>query len=149
MSKSSPAARSKARRFALQGLYQMKMSECSAIDVEEQYTQDHDMKRVDTDYLHELLSGIVKHQEQIDGLIASKIDRRFDELDPIETAILRIGTFEMVHRVDVPWRVVINESVELAHSFGAAESHRYVNSILDSIARDHRAVEINKKRWSG
>lgn len=146
MSKSTPAARSKARRFALQGLYQIKLSECSAADVEEQYTQDHDMKRVDTDYLHELLTGINKHQEQIDSVIASKIDRRFDELDPIEAAILRIGAFEMIHRVDVPYRVVINESVELAHSFGASESHRYVNSILDAIAHDYRAVEISGKR---
>lgn len=145
MSNSTPAARSKARRFALQGLYQMELSQCSASDVEKQYAEDHDMRRVDTDYLHELLMGIVKHQDQIDGLIAAKIDRQFDDLDPIETAILRIGGFELLHRVDVPYKVVINESVELARRFGASESHKYVNSILDHIARDHRAFEIRKK----
>lgn len=145
MSNSTPAARSKARRFALQGLYQMELSECSATDVEKQYTEDHDMKRVDTDYLHDLLLGIVKHRDEIDELIAAKIDRQFDDLDPIETAILRIGGFELLHRVDVPYKVVINESVELARRFGASESHKYVNSILDQIAHDHRVFEIRKK----
>ncbi|MBD3646843.1 MAG: transcription antitermination factor NusB [Pseudomonadales bacterium] len=142
MSNSTPAARSKARTFALQGLYQMQLSGCSATDVEREYREDHDMKRVDLDYFHDLMVGVAKHRKELDDLIAPKLDRQLDELDPVESAILHIGCFELVHRIDIPFRVVINEAVELAHRFGASESHKFVNSVLDALAREHRVVEL-------
>ena len=145
MSKKTPAARSKARRFVLQALYSMKLSDCSAVEVETQLFQDHDMKRVDTEYLHELLSGINANKGDLTNLIAPKLDRKFDELDPVEVAALLVSSFEMVHRIDIPYRVVINEGVELAKRFGAAESHKLVNSVLDSLARDHRADEFGRR----
>lgn len=144
MNKSTPAARSRARTFALQGLYQMQLSGCSATDIERQYHEDHEMKRVDVDYFHDLMIGIARHGEALDELIAARLDRQFDELDPIERAILRIGSFELVHRIDIPFRVVINEAIELAHRFGASESHKYVNSVLDRLARDHRTAEMKE-----
>ena len=143
--KDGPAARSKARRFVLQALYQMKLTGMSAGDVERQFRQDHDMKRVDTEYLHQILSNINKIRGDLAETIATRIDRQFDELDPVEAAVLYIGCYELIHRIDVPYRVAINESVELAKQFGAAESHKLVNSVLDSIAKDHRANEYNRR----
>jgi len=145
MSKRTPAARSKARRFVLQALYQMKLSDCSASEVETQLFQDHDMKKVDTEYLHELLSGINSNRGDLTTLITSKLDREFDELDPVEMAALNIGCYELLHRIDVPYRVVINEGVELAKRFGAAESHKLINSVLDSLAKDHRSAEFGRR----
>ena len=137
----TPSARSKARRFALQAHYQIQLNDCSVASVEEQFLQDHDMKRVDTEYFHELLSGTTVHRRELMALITPTLDRSFDALDPIEKAILFIGCFELVHRIDVPYRVVINEGIELARQFGATESHKYINSILDRLAKDHRTSE--------
>lgn len=145
MSKQTPAARSKARRFVLQALYQMKLSGCTAAEVETQLFQDHDMKNVDTEYLHELLSGINSKKGELADLVAPKLDRKYEELDPVEVAALLIGSFELSERVDIPYRVVINEGVELAKRFGAAESHKLINSVLDKLAKDHRENEFGRR----
>ncbi|MFT5210080.1 MAG: N utilization substance protein B [Flavobacterium sp.] len=145
MSKQTPAARSKARRFVLQALYQMKLSGCTATEVETQLFQDHDMKNVDTEYLHELLSGINGRKGELADLIAPKLDRKYEELDPVEVAALLIGSFELSERIDIPYRVVINEGVELAKRFGAAESHKLINSVLDKLAKDHRESEFGHR----
>lgn len=134
-------SRSKARRFALQALYQIQMSDCSVASAEQQFLQDHDMKRVDVEYLHALLVGTYEYRQELVSVITPTLDRSFESLDPIEKAILFIGSFELIHRIDVPYRVVINEGIELARQFGAAESHKYVNSILDRLAQQHRAQE--------
>ena len=123
----------------------MKLSDASAMEVETQLFQDHDMKKVDTEYLHELLSGINSHRGDLTALITPKLDREFDELDPVEVAALLVGSFELVHRIDIPYRVVINEGIELAKRFGAAESHKLINSVLDSLAKDHRSAEFGKR----
>lgn len=141
MTRPTPAARSRARRFALQALYQMQLSGCSASEAETQFRQDFDMKRVDTRYLHDLLTGIEAEKTALTEAFSPRLDRLEAELDPLERAILLIGTFELMHRIDVPFRVVINENVELAKQFGASESHRLVNSVLDALARQFRAVE--------
>ena len=139
--KNSPAARSKARRFVLQALYQMHMTGTTAAEVETQFRQDHDMKRVDTEYLHDVLIGIAKNRSELIAQVTPQLDRKFEELDPVETAALKIGAFELMHRVDVPYRVVINEGVELVKQFGASESHKLVNTVLDSLAKIHREAE--------
>jgi transcription antitermination protein NusB len=141
MSIQTPASRSKARRFALQALYQMQMTLCSAGEVEAQFLQDYDMKRVDLVYLHDLLVGIEGQQPAITAAYGPRLDRPEAEVDPVERAVLLIGTFELLHRIDVPFRVVINESVELAKQFGAAESHKFINSILHAIATECRQAE--------
>jgi N utilization substance protein B len=103
------------------------------------------MKRVDREYLHQLLSGINKVKGDLAELIGKKLERKFEELDAVEAAALYIGCFELVHRIDIPYRVAINESVELAKQFGATESHKLVNSVLDSIAKECRSAEYGRR----
>ncbi len=141
MSSSTSASRGKARRFALQALYQMQMTGSGAADVEAQFRQDHDMKRVDTDFLHDLLSGIERDQDELMELVSSRLDRPVGELDAVAHATLLIGSFEIVKRIDIPYRVAINESVELAKQFGGEDSHKLVNSVLDDLSREFRQVE--------
>lgn len=141
MKKPSPASRSKARRFVLQALYQMHMNGDSAVDVFAQFTQDNDMKRVDTQYLRDLLLGIDAGRSELLELIKPKLERELTELDPIETSALLIGTFELSKKIELPFRVAINEGVELAKQFGGAESHKLVNSVLDSLAKELREIE--------
>jgi len=143
--KNSPAARSKARRFVLQALYQMHMTGTTAAEVETQFRQDHVMKRVDTEYLNDVLIGIAKNRSELIAQVTPQLDRKFEELDPVETAALKIGAFELMHRVDVPYRVVINEGVELVKQFGASESHKLVNTVLDSLAKIHREAEYARR----
>lgn len=145
MKKPSPASRSKARRFVLQALYQIHMNGTSAVDVFAQFTADYDMKKVDTQYLRDLLLGIEAGREQLLELIAPKLERDLAELDPIETAALLIGSFELKSRIDLPYRVAINESVELAKQFGGSESHKLINSVLDALAKDLREVEYQAR----
>jgi N utilization substance protein B len=137
----NPSARRKARRFALQGIYEWQMSGNPAWEIEARYRTENAMHKVDLDYFHELLHGIPPISNELDDLLAPLLDREFQSLDPVELATLRIGAYELKARLDVPYRVVINEAVELAKVFGAAESHRYVNGVLDKLAISLRPFE--------
>lgn len=128
----------------MQSLYQHKFSGTSIAEIEQQFLQDHDMRKVDLDYFHDLLLGISNQQANIDAEIRTTIDRDFSELGPVELSILQLGVYELIHRIDVPYKVVINEAVELAKIFGAADGHKYVNSILDVLSRKHRSMEHGK-----
>jgi N utilization substance protein B len=139
------AARSKARRFTLQALYQMQLTGDSASVVEQQFLNDHEMKRVDTTYFHEVLSGIAAGQDGLLETITPHLDRDLSEIDPVEKAVLLIGAYELKERIDIPYKVVINESVELAKQFGATDSFKYVNSILDQLAKSYRSVELTRR----
>ena len=139
------AARSKARRFTLQALYQMQLTGDSASVVEQQFLSDHEMKRVDTTYFHEVLSGIAAEQDSLLEVITPHLDRDLSEIDPVEKAVLLIGAYELKERIDIPYKVVINESVELAKQFGATDSFKYVNSILDQLAKLYRSVELSRR----
>ena len=130
----TPSARRKARRFALQGLYEWQLSGNPSWEIEARYRVENAMHKVDLDYFHDLLHGVPAHAEELDALFTPHLDRAFTSLDPVELATLRIGTFELKHRIDVPYRVVINEGIELAKTFGAAESHKYINGVLDALA---------------
>jgi N utilization substance protein B len=143
-SKPKPAQRRKARRFVMQSLYQHKISGTAIAEIEQQFLQDHDMRKVDVDYFHDLLKGISQQQPKLDAEIETTIDRDFSELGPVELSILQLGVYELMHRIDVPFKVVINEAVELAKIFGAADGHKYVNSILDVLSRKHRSMERAK-----
>ncbi|MAE34795.1 MAG: transcription antitermination factor NusB [Oceanospirillaceae bacterium] len=140
--KSSPAARRKARRFALQALYQWQVSGSGLGDIEAEFRTDNDMSKVDDEYFHDILHGVPKEKSVLDEKIQPFLDRRLDELTPVELAILRLGAFEMCHRIDVPYKVVINEAIELAKTFGATDGHKYVNGVLDKLAQRERMVEI-------
>ena len=139
-SKPKPAARRKARRFVLQALYQIQMTGDPATTVEAQFRQDNDMKNVDTLYFHEMLVAIDADAELVE-IIKAKLDRDYAELDPIERCILRLGAKELKDRIDIPFKVVINECVELAKQFGGSESHKLVNSVLDALAKELRIAE--------
>lgn len=125
----------------MQALYEWAISGNVMFEIEARYRVENDMHKVDLDYFHELIHEIVNQSDAIDDAYLSHLDRKFHELDHVERAILRIGTYELLHRIDVPYKVVINEGIELAKDFGATESHKYVNSILDEVAKQHRKIE--------
>jgi transcription antitermination protein NusB len=139
---SSPAARRKARRFALQAVYQWQLSRNDLADIELQFLTDNDMKKVDRLYFHELLHGIPARLTELDASLQPALDRPLAEVSQVEKAILRIGAFELLARPDVPWRVIINEGIELAKVFGADDSFKYVNGVLDKVARRLRTEEV-------
>lgn len=140
--KPSPAARRKARRFAVQALYQWQMTGSGLSSIEAEFRADNDMNKVDVEYFHDILHGVPKEKSQLDDKVEPLLDRQINELTPVEMAILRLGAYEMCHRIDVPYKVVINEAVELAKTFGATDAHKYVNGVLDKLAQRERMVEI-------
>jgi transcription antitermination protein NusB len=140
----SKRARIKARRNTVQALYQWFMTGKDVADVIAEFESDeHKLAKTDVDYFKHLLRGTIKHNDDLDTRIVKLLDRPVDELDAIERAILHIGCFELEHNLEIPWRVVVNESIELAKIFGAEESHKYINGVLDKVARELRSTEIN------
>jgi N utilization substance protein B len=139
--KPSAAARSRSRQFLVQALYQAQLTGTEFALVIESFTKENNMKRADIDYFKDVLRGIANDQQKLEKLILGKADRLLDELDPVEKGILMMGVYELSSRSDVPYRVVINEGVELAKSFGGTDSYKYVNSILDSLAKELRQAE--------
>ena len=141
-------ARSRARRMAMQALYEWQVANNTPLDILNTYRAEHDLKKVDEEYFRELLLNTAKYQQELDDMMSGCLDRPIHEVDPIETAILRLACYELAHRPDVPYRVVINEAIELAKSFGAESGHKFVNGILDKVALLARADEIkhSKKR---
>ncbi len=141
MKKVAPAARSKARRFALQALYQAQLTGDSLALIENQFREDHDMKRVDTEYLHDALKGVSESEEELWEVLVPCLDRPKDELTPVERGILLLGAYELQFRIDVPYRVVLDEAIELAQMFGANESFKFINSVLDRLSKTLRTAE--------
>jgi len=125
----------------MQALYEWSISQNPMFEIEARYRVENDMHKVDLDYFHELIHQIVAKVDEIDAAFGPHLDRKFQELDHVERAILRIGTFELLHRIDVPYKVVINEGIELAKDFGGTDSHKYVNGVLDRVAAQHRQLE--------
>ncbi|MDA9797661.1 transcription antitermination factor NusB [Luminiphilus sp.] len=139
------AQRRKARHFGLQALYQWTLSDASLVDIDAEFRVDNDFRHTDGEYFQALLRGVMEDVESLEALFSPLLDRALDDLDPIERNLLRMGTFELKERIDVPYKVVINEAVSLAKKFGATESHRYINGILDKVASELRTVERAKE----
>ena len=139
------AQRRKARHFGLQALYQWTFSGASATEIEAEFRVDNDFQHTDGEYFSAVLKGVVGDVEALETLFEPSLDRRLDELDPIERNLLRLGTFELRDRIDVPYKVVINEAVSLAKKFGATDSHRYINGVLDKLAKELRTAECAQK----
>lgn len=137
-----PWARRRARRLLAQALYQWQLSGGEIAEVERQFREDETFGRIDADYFHEVLRGVVAEADNLDAKFAPLLDRTVAQLDHVERALLRMGTYELLHRAEVPWRVVIDECVALARTFGAEESHKYINAVLDALARTERAREV-------
>ncbi|MGR6981691.1 transcription antitermination factor NusB [Testudinibacter sp. P27/CKL/0425] len=132
MSKVSP--RRRARECAVQALYSWSVSKNELADVELAFITDQEMKGVDMPYFRKLLQGSAEHCEDLEQILAPHLDRSTGELDPIEKAILLMAAFELKYQADVPYKVVINEAIEVAKVFGAEESHKYINGVLDKLA---------------
>lgn len=134
-------ARSIARKLAMQALYQWQLTQQTATEIKKQFLESEDSAGVDREHFEELVSGCIAKNEELAAALKPFIDRPLDQLDPVETAILMIGMFELQQRVDIPYRVVINEAVDLTKRFGATDAHKYVNAVLDRAARELRTAE--------
>lgn len=137
-------SRHKARRSAVQALYQWQLTQQSPSDIESHFLGEHDMEQTDLDYFHHLVREVPRQQHTIDGHIGPYLDRPVPEVDPVELACLRIGAFELEFHPEIPYRVVLNEAVELAKTFGAEHGHKYVNAVLERVAQQLRAAEFGK-----
>ena len=138
--------RSKSRQFAVQALYSWLLTQQNVSDIEVHFVSEHDMEDADLDYFHEILHFVTAHKMALVDHMETHLDRPFAEVDPVEQAILLIGTYELEERRDVPYRVVINEAVESAKIFGAEDGHKFINGILDKVAAKLRTDEVNAPR---
>jgi N utilization substance protein B len=136
------AQRRKARHYAMQALYQWQMAGAPLNVIEAEFFEEYDFDNVDKEYFKALLHDIPREVDALDEALSPLLDRALDDLDPIEHTLLRMGLFELTHRIDVPYKVVISEAVALAKKFGATDSHKYINGVLDKAARSLRKVEI-------
>ncbi len=133
--------RRRARELALQGIYSWQMTQNQVDQIELALATSNDMKKVDMNYFQLLLRGVVRNASGLDATVKPYLGRLPEELDPIEKAILRLATFELTEQVDVPYKVIINEAIELAKSFGAEDSHKFVNGALDKAIKTLRPHE--------
>lgn len=138
--------RSHARRLAMQAIYQHLIGDDHWKALRAQFHEDPEFGRVDPEYFDELLEQCVARKDEFFAVLAPNFDRPADQIDPVERAILLIGCYELKERLDIPYRVVINEGVELAKRFGAEDGHRYVNAILDRSAAELRKLEVSARR---
>jgi N utilization substance protein B len=135
-------ARSLSRKLAMQALYQWQLAGQSAAELQRQFAADEGYGDAEEEYFAVLVGGVTASVVALDTRLQPLIDRPLAQLDPVERAVLWIGLFELLHRPDVPYRVVINESVELAKRFGATDGHKFVNAVLDRAARELRSAEL-------
>ena len=140
------SARRRAREFALQGLYEWLIAGAEAGVIEAHLREADGFDKCDAAHFDLLLHGCIREAADIDAALARHVDRKTTQLSPIEHGALMIGAFELKHCVDIPYRVAINEAVELAKSFGGTDGHKYVNGVLDRTAADLRPLEVQARR---
>ncbi len=136
-----PVARTRARRRAVQALYAWELSGNAMRRVIEDFRHEQDMQIADLAYFEDLLQGVEAHRAELDAGLAPLLDRDIERVDPIERAVLRLAAYELKLRLDVPYRVVLNEAVEVTKRFGSDQGHTYVNGVLDKLARAWRGAE--------
>lgn len=139
------SVRHRARELALQGLYQWRVAGSDIAQIEKATFDEKSVGRYDASFFSQLLRGVVNRHEALSAQITPHLDRSLNELSPIEFCVLLLGAFELAHLPEIPYRVVINESVELAKTFGGSDGHKYVNGVLDKLAAQLRALEVNAK----
>lgn len=130
-----PSPRRKARELAVQAVYSWQLSQNSVTDIETNFLVDNQARRFDIEYFQQLLHGVTANVGEIDEAIAPHVDRPLDDVDHVEKAVLRVAIYELQHLADVPYKVVINEAIELAKSFAADDSHKFVNGVLDKAVK--------------
>lgn len=140
-----PATRHKARRHAIQALYQVLFTKEESSSIVAQHLAEMDVERVDADYFRHAVFGTLKEMNEIDRIFESYMDRGVHELTPIELCVLRLATFELKHNLDVPYRVILNEALKLTKTFGTDEGYKFVNGVLDRTAKELRKVEYQNK----
>ncbi|HEL9693793.1 TPA: transcription antitermination factor NusB [Legionella pneumophila] len=143
MEKQSIRGKRRARKFALQALYQWLMSGTDLHEIEAQFRTINNMDKVDGEYFCRLLYGIPTHVEALEASLLPYLDREINALNPIELTVLRIGSFELFHCPEIPYKVILDESVSLTKEFGSQEGHRYVNGVLNNLAKQVRSVEVS------
>ena len=141
-----PVLRSRARRRALQAVYAWQVSGGDANSVVAQFAHEQANEIADLEYFDDLVRGVIRHVRELDGALSQFVDRGVGEVDQIERAALRIAAYELLHRPDVPYRVVINEAIDTTKRFGSEHGHTYVNGVLDHAAAAWRAVEVGASR---
>lgn len=137
--KVTPAQRHKARHFALQAVYQWQLTGYSPTEIEKQFLEDQPVQGADLDYFHDLVTGVINNVSELDGIFAPFLSRPLDDLDQVDKALLRVATFELMYRQEVPYRVVINEAIILAKEFAEQDSHKFVNGVLDKVVKASKA----------
>ncbi|CAI8294680.1 MAG: transcription antitermination factor NusB [Porticoccaceae bacterium] len=143
---SKTKAKQKARKLSLQALYSWDMGGIDLQTIEVNFHTENDMSKVDTDLFKSLLYEVPKNLEKIDEAYQPHLDREQDQLDPVSRAILRISTYELLFSIEVPYKVAINEGVNLAKTFGPTDAYKFINGVLDQVAAQSRAVEIAAKQ---
>lgn len=134
MKKFRPKERRKARELAMQAIYQWQLTEEAPLEIEVQFHQNNNMGKVDVDYFANILRGVTQNVADIDAKLLTAADRPLAELNPVELAVLRVAVYEFLFENEVPYKVVINEALEMAKKFGAIEGYKYVNAVLDTLA---------------
>ncbi len=135
-------ARGKSRMLAMQAIYQWQMTGDEMTVIEKQFFEENKPESMDAEYFTGLLHGVVKDADDIDKCLEKYMDRQVPSVDPVERAILRLGCYEFLKCLDVPYRVILNEAVNLTKKFCAEKSHTFVNAVLDKVAHELRSVEI-------
>jgi N utilization substance protein B len=143
-----PSTRKKARELLVQALYQRSVSGTEISIIHQEFVANNKMDKVDTDFFKELLYGIIEKLDEVDDAYTEYLDRETSRLDQISRVILRIGSYELCFRIDIPYKVSINEAVNLAKKFGPTDTYKYINGILDMAALKKRAIEINNEKHS-
>ena len=141
-----PVARSRSRRRALQAIYAWQINGANERDLIAQFAHEQAHEIADLEYFEDLVRGVVRHRASLDEALLPFLDRTVEEVDPIERAVLRIAAYELIHRLDVPYRVVLNEAIETAKRFGSEHGHTYINGVLDHAAVEWRPAEAQARR---
>jgi len=140
--KSVAKARGKSRRLAMQAIYQWQMTGDSITVIKQQFLDDNNPVKIDVEYFTELVSGVTGSVSELDALLEKYMPRKIEAVDPVERAIIRLAVFEFVNRLDVPYRVVLNEAVNVTKEFCSEKSHAFVNAVLDKVAKEIRQLEV-------
>ncbi|MCW5589139.1 MAG: transcription antitermination factor NusB [Legionellales bacterium] len=144
--KFNPHARHNARHYAVQALYQWHFVQTPFAELYAQFASRFDLKKVDAHYFHQLIQHCLEKSHEFDELIKPHLSRALDEIDPVELAILRLSCYELRDCLEIPYRVVINEALELTKCFGATDGFKFVNGVLDKLALALRSIEVNAGR---
>lgn len=139
-------ARGKSRRLAMQAIYQWQMTGDSIAGIKQQFLDENNPTKFDVEYFTALVSGVASTVSEIDKLLEKYMNRTIESVDPVERSILRIGAYEFINRLDVPFRVVLNEAVTITKEFCSEKSHAFVNAVLDKVAKEIRQIEVQAKK---